>query len=142
PATLAGWLWLSITGWRLAAIALAGGSLLFLAARGVSAARFVAHDLGDAIEPSMPTFSRVALLLAVVLAPAALGEGLLGLGVGLVALCCVGASREQRIAVAVAALCLTATAHPLARRGGASIAALGAEPALAASWAAESGFLD
>jgi tetratricopeptide (TPR) repeat protein len=141
-ANLAGWLWLSITGWLLAAIALAGGSLLFLAARGVSAARFVAHDLGDAIEPSMPTFSRVALLLAVVLAPAALGEGLLGLGVGLVALCCVGASREQRIAVAVAALCLTAAAHPLARRAGTSIAALGAEPALAASWAAESGFLD
>jgi tetratricopeptide (TPR) repeat protein len=141
-ASLDGWLWLSVTGWLLAAIALAGGALVFLAARGIAAARFVAHDLGDAIAPSMPSFSRAALVAALVLAPAAFGEGLLGLGTGLVALGCVGASREQRVAVALAALALAAAAHPVARLAGRSIAALGAAPTVEASWAAESGFLD
>lgn len=139
---LGAWLWLSLTGWLLAAVALSAGALLFLAARAVAAARFVAHDLGDALEPSMPTFSRVALLLGLVLLPAALGEGLLGVGVGLVALCMIGASREQRIAVALAALCLVVAVHPFAHRAGIAIAAFGAEPTAAAGWAAESGFLD
>jgi tetratricopeptide (TPR) repeat protein len=141
-ASLDGWLWTSITGWLLAAIALAGGALLFLAARGAAAARFAAHDLGDAIAPSMPSFSRAALLAALVLAPAALGEGLLGLGVGLTALGCLGASREQRAAVALAALALAAAAHPVARLAGRSLAAVGTAPTVEASWAAESGFLD
>ena len=139
---LDGWLWLGATGSLLAALALAAGAGIFLALRGFAAARFVAHDLGDVIEPSMPGFARAALLAGLVLVPVALGEGLAGLALGLVTLGFVARSRSQRVAVGCAALCLVAAIHPLARAAGHRIAAIGADPALVASAAADTGLLD
>jgi tetratricopeptide (TPR) repeat protein len=142
PLHLEAWLWLGATGAVLALATLAGGALLFLAARAGVTARFVAHDLGDRIEPSMPTFARVASVAAVALVPAALGEGLAGAALGLFGLGLLSTSREQRISVSLAAVLFVAALYPLARFAGARVAVVGADPVALASWAAESGMLD
>jgi tetratricopeptide (TPR) repeat protein len=142
PRHLEGWIWLGATGAVLAIAALAGGALIFLAARAAHSARFVAHDLGDRIEPSMPAFARIALVAAVALVPAALGEGPAGVALGLFALALLGASREQCIAVSLAAALFVAAIHPLARFAAARLAVVGSDPVALASWAAESGVVD
>jgi len=142
PSHLDGWLWLGVTASILAVFAVAGGSFLFLAARGIATARFAAHDLGDALEPSMPMFARVALVAAAVLAPAALGEGIAGAALGLLVLGLLAPAREQRFALCVAAVCFVVALHPLVDHAGARIAAVGSDTVALASWSAESGFVD
>lgn len=136
------WLWLGATAAWLGAAALALGALGFLAARAARALRFVAHDLGDVVEPSAPGFARVAAVAALALVPVALGEGLAGLALGMVALGFVASGRSARVAVGAAALLLVAAIHPLAQSAGARLAAISAEPAVRAGAAAESGFVD
>jgi tetratricopeptide (TPR) repeat protein len=142
PAHLDGWLWLGVAGSLLAVFALAGGSFLFLLARGIATARFAAHDAGDALEPSMPPFARAALVAALVLAPAALGEGLAGAALGLFALGLLAPAREQRVALVAAAACFVAALHPGIDLAGARVAAVGSDAVALASWSAERGFLD
>jgi tetratricopeptide (TPR) repeat protein len=140
--SLDGWLWLGASGWVLLLFALAGGALAYLGARGLASASHVAHDLGDRLEPSMPDFSRVALVAGLVLLPAALGEGVAGAALVLFALGSWQSSRAQQIALAGAALLLVAAIHPVAQIAGARLAAIGADPIVAAVVAAESGALD
>ena len=140
--SLDGWLWLAATGWVLLHFALAGGALLYLGTRGLASVSHAAHDLGDRIEPSMPEFSRVALLAALTLLPAALGEGVAGAALVLFVLASWQGSRAQQIALATAALLLVAAIHPVAQRAGAQLSAIGADPIVAAAAAAESGALD
>ena len=142
PRSLDGWLWLSATGWVLAMFALAGGALVYLGARGLASATHAAHDLGDRLEPSMPDFSRMALVAALVLLPAALGEGVAGAALALLVLGWWQSTRAQRIALACAALLFVAAIHPVTNLAGARLATIGADPIVAAAVAAESGALD
>jgi len=142
PRSLDGWLWLGATGWVLALFALAGGALVYLGARALASASHAAHDLGDRLEPSMPDFSRVALVAALVLLPAALGEGVAGAALSLLVFGWWQSTRAQRIALACGALLFVAAIHPVANLAGARLAAIGADPIVAAAVAAEAGALD
>lgn len=142
PRSLDGWLWLGATGGVLALFALAGGALVYLGARGFASASHAAHDLGDRLEPSMPDFSRVALVAALVLLPAALGEGVAGAALALLVFGWWQSTRAQRIELACAALLFVAAIHPVAKFAGARLAAIGADPIVAAAVAAEGGALD
>ncbi len=142
PRSVDGSLWLGATGGVLTLLALAGGALLYLGARGLASASHAAHDLGDRLEPSMPEFSRMALLAALVLLPAALGEGVAGVALALLAVGWWHSTRNQRIALACAALLFVAAIHPVATFAGARLAAIGADPIVAAAVAAEAGTID
>jgi tetratricopeptide (TPR) repeat protein len=90
----------------------------------------------------MPEFSRVAAVAALVLLPAAFGEGMAGAALVLFALGSWQGSRAQQIALAGAALLFVVAIHPVAQRAGTQLAAIGADPIVAATVAAESGALD
>lgn len=143
PQHLESWLWLGASVSVLAMFALAAGAVVFLLARALGIARFVAHDLGDRIEPSMPSFARIAALAALVLVPVALGEGVAGLALGLFAIALCAPGRVSRIGVGAAAVCLCIAIHPLAEVAGRRVAAVAmADPVVLASRAAETGFVD
>ncbi|RIK99740.1 MAG: hypothetical protein DCC71_19980, partial [Proteobacteria bacterium] len=142
PAHFDAWLWLGATASVLAMLALASGALLFLGARAFATGRFLAHDVGDLVEPSMPAFARVAAVAALAGIPAALGEGWAGVALGLFAIALFAGSREQRAAVVAAALCFGAAVHPIAQIAGSRVAAVASDAIAAASWAAESGIVD
>lgn len=137
-----GSLWFATTASVLLFFALAAAALIFVGVRGVAAGPHAAHDLGDHVETSMPSFSRVALLAALVLLPAALGEGLAGALLGLLVIALWQGRRAQQIALATAALLFVAAIHPIANYAGAQFAAIGADPVVAAVVAAESGAID
>jgi tetratricopeptide (TPR) repeat protein len=142
PRSFDGSLWFATTASVLAFFALAAGALVFLAVGGVAAVPHAAHDLGDHVEASMPSFSRVALLAALVLLPAALGEGIAGALLGLLVIALWRGRRAHQIALAVAALFFVVAIHPIANFAGAQLAAIGADPVVSAVVAAESGAID
>ena len=143
PQHLESWLWLGATASVLALFALVAGAVAFLLARGVATARFAAHDFGDLLEASMPSFARIAGVAAIVLVPVAFGEGVAGLALGLFALALCTRAREARIAVAVAVACLLGALYPLGEIAGRRVAAVAAPiRSLLASRAAETGFVD
>ncbi len=142
PRTIDGWLWLGAVGGVLSLFALAGGALVYIGARGLASLSNAAHDLGDRIESSMPDFSRAALVAALVLLPAAFGEGVVGAGLALFVFAWCQSARAQRIALACAAILLVIAIHPVANLAGARFAAIGADPIVAAAVAADAGALD
>ncbi len=74
-----------------------------------------AHDLGDLLSAHTPVFARHAALAALVLAPFALGEGLLGLAVALFAVGFWYGSGHQRNALVMAAILFVVAVHPVAQ---------------------------
>ena len=130
-------LWWRATALHGLALALFFGSIAYLAVVSLLVTRRVAHDLGDRIVPGAPEFARVLLLGALVLLPAALGEGLAGVGLGLfgVAFAC-GRGRAKLAHMAAAAV-LWLALQPVLGQAGAAMAGLGADPVVAAAWAVE-----
>lgn len=133
PRHLEASLWFAGSGLLVAAVGLAAGGLIFMAAAGIFAAPHAAHDLGDAISGQMPAFARAAFLGSVVFALPLLGEGLLGLALGLLAIGVVYGRTGQRIALALAAVCVLAGAYPVAKLAGSTLLAFAADPALDAT---------
>ena len=74
-----------------------------------------AHDLGDVLSTHMPVFARHAALAAAVLTPFALGEGLLGLALGLFAVGFWYGNGGQRNALVMAAILFVVGVHPVAQ---------------------------
>jgi tetratricopeptide (TPR) repeat protein len=142
PRSFDGSLWFATTASVLLFCALAGAALFFVGMRGLAAGSHAAHDLGDHVEASMPAISRVALLAALVLLPAALGEGFAGALLGLLVIALWQGRRAHQIALVAAALLFVAAIHPIANFAGAQLAAIGADPVVAAVVAAESGAID
>ena len=137
-----GSLWFVATGSVLLFLVLAIGTSVYVGARGLAVAQDAAHDLGDRIEASMPAFSRAALLAALVLLPAALGEGIAGALLGLLVVAVWQSRRMHQVALVSAALLFVAAIHPGANFAGSQLAAIGADPVVAAVVAAEGGALD
>ena len=137
-----GSLWFAATLSVLLFLALAAGAAVYLGARAIAVGRDAAHDLGDRVESSMPAFSRVALLAALVLLPAALGEGVAGAVFGVLVVTLWQSRRSHQIVAVGAALLFFAAIHPVANFAGAQLAAIGADPLVAAVAAAEGGALD
>jgi len=130
-------LWWRATALHGLALALFFGALAYLAVASLLVAPRAAHDLGDRIVPGAPEFARALLLGALVLLPAALGEGLAGVGLGLfgVAFAC-GRGRAKLVHLGAAAV-LWLALQPVLRQAGAAMAGLGADPVVAAAWAVE-----
>lgn len=74
-----------------------------------------AHDLGDVLSPQTPAFARHAALAAVVLAPFALGEGVLGLAVALFAVGFWYGAGGQRKVLVMAAILFVVAVYPIAQ---------------------------
>jgi hypothetical protein len=135
-------LWLEATGLSLLFAAGLGAGLAWIAARGALAARDAAHDLSDRLDPTLPGFARAGLVAALVLAPVALGEGLVGAALALFALAWWAAEAPQRRALGAAALLVVLALGPLAALAGRALGALPADPVVLAAVAAESGMID
>jgi tetratricopeptide (TPR) repeat protein len=131
-------LWLQAAAFRALGVALVSGAALYLLLAALFTARAAAHDLGDRLSRQMPDFSRAALLCVVLIAPAAFGEGLLGLCLGCLVVAL--AWRARGFAVeAVAALLLVAGLHPALLAAGRALAAFHADPVAVAAHTAEHG---
>ncbi len=137
-------LWLEATALQALVVALlSAGALYLLVASGLVLAR-AAHDLGDLAlgwsqrgARSTPSFARAGLLAAVLLLPAVLGEGPFGLVLALFTVVFLYGDAGQRAAAGAAALLVVAALHPVAERGRAAFAAIGADPLVPALYAAQ-----
>jgi tetratricopeptide (TPR) repeat protein len=136
---LEGRLWLGGSLLVVLAAALVGGGLLCIAVMSLFAAPHAAHDLGDLFWRSMPGFARAALLGSVLLLLVALGEGLFGLALGLLAIGVIYGRTAQRVVLALAAAALLIGAYPVAQLAGATLGALPADPVAQAALAAGQG---
>jgi tetratricopeptide (TPR) repeat protein len=130
-----------------------GGSLLFvlgmslvvagmwcIALIGGAALPHAAHDLGDLLSGAMPAFARAALLASGILFPLALGEGLLGLCVALMAVGVVYGGLRQRLTVFLAALVVILGAFPVVHLAGNTLNAFSADPVVEAAFSTAQGF--
>ncbi|MBW2268227.1 MAG: tetratricopeptide repeat protein [Deltaproteobacteria bacterium] len=136
-----GALWLAGSLLALLAAGLVSGGMLSLAAASSIAWPHAAHDLGDSVSRRMPAFGRVALLGTLLVAPVALGEGLLGLAASLVAVAAIYATRRQGIALAVACVAIVAGAYPVAELAGRTLGALPGDPVARAALATSRGLV-
>lgn len=121
------------------AVALVAGGLLSIALAGGASLSHAAHDVGHAISRQTPDFARSAALGALLLVPVALGEGFLGLALGLAAIGAAYGSRGQRVTMALAVACVGLGAYPVARLAGSALAALPADPVARAAYAVAHG---
>ncbi len=135
-------LWLEATVLTLLFLAVLAAGLLWIAARGLRAAPHAAHDLSHWIDAGMPDFAKAAAIAASILLPAALGEGVLGVGLALFALGWWAGDTRQRRALAAAALLVVAALGPLAGAAGRSLGSFSADPVVWAAIASESGWID
>lgn len=137
PSHLEARLWLEATASEALFSACLGTALGFLALAACAAFPRFARDLRRLRE--LPAPSSAALALSIVLIPAALGEGLAGLGLGLLAFALVNGSAWRRLwALSAAALMLVAL-FPLLERRAESYAALALDPLALAASATEQG---
>jgi hypothetical protein len=130
-------LWWRATALHGLALALFFGALAYLALATLLVAPRAAHDLGDRVVPGAPEFARMLLLGALVLLPAALGEGLAGVGLGLFGVAFACGRGRARFAHLAAAAVLWLALQPVLGQAGAAMAGLGADPVVAAVWAVE-----
>lgn len=136
-----GALWLGGSLLGLLAAGLVYGGLLALAVACLLVTPHAAHDLADLFSRRMPAFGRAALLTSLLLVPAVLGEGVLGLAVALIAVGAVYGSRRQRVALAVSCAAIVLGAFPVARLAGMALEALPADPVARAALATSRGLV-
>ncbi len=133
-------LWLWATGFYALAMALSLGAVLFLVLAMLTAARSAAHDLGDALSTHTPALARVALLGSLLLVPAALGEGVLGLCLGCLFVVGAYGTRRVRLVAALAVGVLAVSLHLLMDQSSRALVAFGSDPVAVSAYAAENGF--
>jgi tetratricopeptide (TPR) repeat protein len=130
-------LWLEVTAFDALFTACFAGALAFLALAAAAAFPRFARDLKRLRD--VPGPSAGALAAAIVLAPVAFGEGLAGLGLGLLALGLVNGSAWRRLWVFSAGVLLVVALFPLLERRAQSHASLVLDPVALAAWATEQG---
>ena len=135
-----GALWMGGSLLFIFSVALMAGGLLAILVVAGFAAPHAAHDLGDLLPVQMPPFGRAALLGVLVLLAMLLGEGLLGLALGLFAIGVVYGTGRQRIMLTLAVGCIVVGAWPVARYTGAVLEGLPRDPVAESALAASRGF--
>jgi tetratricopeptide (TPR) repeat protein len=130
-------LWLEVVVSDALFFACFGGALAFLVLTAIAAFPRFARALRRLRE--LPGPSAGALAAALVLAPVALGEGVAGLGLGLLALALVNGSAWRRLWVFSAGVLLVVALFPLLDRRAQSHAALVLDPIALAAWSTEQG---
>ncbi|MFQ5417816.1 MAG: hypothetical protein ACE5FL_12315, partial [Myxococcota bacterium] len=121
-------------------LALVAGGLWCIALVGALSAGHAAHDLGDVLSPKAPSFARAALLASMLLAPLALGEGLVGICGVLLAIGVVYGEARQRFVLGLAAAVVVLGAFPVVRLAGTTLTVFSADPVTAAAFATAQGF--
>jgi tetratricopeptide (TPR) repeat protein len=129
---LAASVWWRATATRVLAWALVAGGTLFLLLGALRAVPRAGHDLSHRLPGRLPPHATGALLAAVGLLPAALGEGLVGIALGAFAIALAWSPRRERAALCTAALAVVAGLHPVTDETGRWIVALHADPATVA----------
>ncbi len=132
-------LWFGGSGLYLLASALVAGGLLAVILAGLVSLPHAAHDLGHAISPSSPAFAGAAALAALLLVPLALGEGLLGLAVGLLCIAGIYGTGRRRWVLAFAVAGIGIGAFPVARYAGAALSAMSEDPVAQAAYSVAQG---
>jgi len=130
-------LWLEATAQDVLFGACFGGALGFLGLAALTAFPRFARDLRRLRE--VPAPSAGALAAAIVLLPVAMGEGLAGLGLGLLAFGLVNGSGWRRLWVISAGALLLLALFPLLEKRAESHAALVLDPVALAAWSTEQG---
>ena len=123
PRHLEGSLWVAGTLLLIVAVVLIFGSMAFIAVVGSTELDCASHDLGDWVSPGMPTFARVALIAAAILLPLALGEGAMGLTLGLFAVGFAYAGSRMRMALGLAGALILIGAYPVMNLAGVALTA-------------------
>ena len=131
--------WLVGSGLYLLAVALLVGGLVAMALAGISGMAHAAHDFGHAVPGPLPEFARFALLAAVLLVPLGLGEGLLGLALGLAAVAALTGGRSHQLGMAIAAAGIGLGAYPVAQAAGAVLEAFPLDPVARAAFSVGEG---
>ena len=132
-------LWFAGSGLYLLAVALVSGGLLAVTLTGTAGLLHAAHDLGHVFSRAMPDFARCAALAALLMLPLALGEGALGLALGLLGIAVIYGQRAQRLAMLFAAAGIGFGAYPVVRHAGAALAAFPEDPAAQAAYSVAQG---
>jgi len=125
--------WLAGSLLAMSAMALTLGCVAFILWVGLSVFRHASHDLGDLVSRAMPDFARAALLAAALLLPMLLGEGLVGLVVGLFLLGFLYCEAGYRRALALSAALLVIGLYPMARWAGVALTHLDSAPVASAA---------
>ncbi|UCE85149.1 MAG: hypothetical protein JSU66_12440 [Deltaproteobacteria bacterium] len=131
--------WLRASAAALLCVTLLVGAAGFIALTGLMVARRAAHDIGDSVSTAMPEFARAALLGLLLVAPLALGEGLMGVALVAFAVGCLFVKGRHRFVLVIAAGMLLAGTFYATRLVAAALVALGADPLAQAVAAAEAG---
>jgi tetratricopeptide (TPR) repeat protein len=135
-------LWLEATALTLGFVGVLGASLAWIAVRGLWAATQAGHDLFHRIGPGLPAFAKAASIATLILLPAALGEGPIGVGLVLFALAWWAGDGRQRRALVAAASLVWIALGPLAGAAGRALGSFSADPVVFAAIASERGWID
>ena len=138
PHHLDSWLWSRAAAWSALASACTWGGLLFLLLAGAASVPALVRDLA-ALPVALPGPSRLALAGSLLLAPAAMGEGLLGVALASAGLAVAYGRMPSRLATAAAALLVLAGLFPLSERSELALRALVADPVAHAVYDVEYG---
>jgi tetratricopeptide (TPR) repeat protein len=137
PEHLEARLWLRATAYDVLFGAVFAAALGYLGLVACAAFPRFARDLRRLRE--LPAPSAGALAAAIVLLPVAMGEGLTGLGLGLLAFALVNGSGWRRLWVMSAGALMLLALYPLLERRAESHAALVLDPVAVAAWSTEQG---
>jgi tetratricopeptide (TPR) repeat protein len=139
PRHLEASLWLAGSLLVVLAVVLITASVGFIVAVGTAGFSRAAHDIGDLVSSHTPGFARAALLCAVIGVPLALGEGMLGLLLGVLAIGVVYGGPRHRAVLAMSAMLMMIGLYPVLQVAGMALGALDADPVASASLAAVRG---
>jgi len=129
--------WLRARLFHAAGFACVWGAFAFLLVAGASSLRRAAHDVGDVLSDEMPSWQRLLLVAALVLLPAAFGQGAFGLALGLLGLGIAAGDPKQRSALLAAAVACWLGAQPLLDFASRALAAFDSDPVGLAVWSVE-----
>ena len=139
PGHAEGSLWFAGSGLYLLAVALLGGGLILITLAGLLSAPHAAHDLSHLLPGKPPGFARYALLGALLLAPLAFGEGVLGVAGVLLAIGVAYGRGAHRVALGLAAAGVFCALYPLPRLAGAALEAFPSDTVARAAYSTAQG---
>lgn len=134
-------LWFAGVGLYALALGLVGGGMLLILLAALVASPFAAHDIAHMWPggAEAPAFARFAGFGALLLAPLALGEGLLGFVLALLVVGMLYGTGGRRFALTLAALGLFAGLYPVPRLAGIALDAFPGDAVLRAAHSATHG---
>jgi len=141
PSSLDARLWLRAAGLEALFLTVLGSGLLFLFVVMATALPSLTRRLSG-LHEALPAASRLALVAALLLVPAALGEGVLGTALALAAVGLVQGDWVARVCVVVALATVLVAVYPLQERAAEARVALVADPVALAAYDTEHGLPD